>query len=359
MSTEKPANRASRAKKAGSCHKDTKTQRIYDCRFAIFDFSIGIRQSKIINLFVPSRLNRQSATGRLSDSLWLADRSSERGHPSAILARVFHLDDHRRAHVPGIAGCRAAVSARIDLFGLGGRTQVRARSGDLPTCRTGINRRRLGFLLFRGLGHKKSPYRLPCFLTAQSVHTIKAGICSPKPAARRAVRIAAKARPGHPALTSSQAVWNREIPAAQKARSADRDQDPEQERRLSGKSWKKSPETRFYVCFAGSLPEKYVVTTIDYSGEEALNKGGFIVHDNRGPCLYTSRFNSGLPTLSIIGRARFFVQSIRSPTDLVQAEGVFPANAGTETRRMAVGKTGLRLGGRPGDRLGLAGSPAQ
>jgi hypothetical protein len=65
--------------------------------------------------------------------------------------------------VAGIAGCRAAVSARIDLFGLGGRAQVGARFGDLPTRRTSIEGWRLGFLLFRGLGHKKSPYRLPCF----------------------------------------------------------------------------------------------------------------------------------------------------------------------------------------------------
>ena len=141
------------------------------------------------------------------------------------------------------------------------------------------------------------------------------------------------------------------ISAAQRDRSADRDQDPEQEWWLSEKSWKKSPETRFCVCFAGIASEKYVVTTIDYSGKKALNESGYIVRDNRGPCLYTSRFNSGLPTLSTIGKARFF---IRGATGLVQVEGVFPGNADTETRRMAVAKTGLRLGGRLGHRLSAA-----
>ena len=145
-------------------------------------------------------------------------------------------------------------------------------------------------------------------MTVQSLHTIKAEICSPKPAARRVVRSAAKAR------------W--------------------------------------CVCFAGISPEKYVVTTIDYSGKEPSNRCVYTMSDNRQSRALPLHVQIQLWTANLIYHRQgpVFVQNMRSTTDLVQAEGVFPANAGTETRRMVIAKTGLRLGGRPGHRLGPPGN---
>lgn len=88
-----------------------------------------------LNLIVPSGL------GRLPNQLRLADRSSERRDPSAVVANILHLSHHWRADMPRIAGGNSTVPAYVGFLDFVGRTEMRTGFGDLPASRTGIDGR--------------------------------------------------------------------------------------------------------------------------------------------------------------------------------------------------------------------------